>query len=73
MDGKRVATYKVNLNQIGIPLQRGQRYIEIEYRPTYFYYLRMISKAVIALLLVSLIVLSVKSFMTNLTKRDRSI
>ncbi len=68
-DGKRVATYKVNLNQVGIPINQGKNFLEIQYQPSYFYNLRMISKVVIVLVLVCLLVALIGHFRAQRSKR----
>jgi hypothetical protein len=47
---KVVTPTRVNLNQIALPLGKGGTYLEVEYKPQVFYWLRFISKILIGCL-----------------------
>lgn len=63
--------FRVNLNQIGVPISKGPSFIEIEYRPQLFYWLRMLSKLVVSgLLLIFVFCLQATARARPLTKKS---
>lgn len=65
VNGDNKTTYKLNLNQIGVPVYKGQNYVEFNYRPTVFYRLRVISRIVVVSLVLFLV------YATYVTRRKR--
>jgi hypothetical protein len=54
VDGRTVPLVTLNLNQIGVPVERGKHRIELEYQPTLFLRCRSVQRLTLALMTLSL-------------------
>jgi uncharacterized membrane protein YfhO len=50
VDGARAETFKINLNQVGVMLDKGSHTVEFEYRPTLYIWLLRLQLVVLFVL-----------------------
>ena len=62
VNGKRVAPVKLNLNQIGVLIEKGSNVVEFEYRPLLYIWFLRIQQVAMVILFVSGLVLAFRYF-----------
>jgi len=62
VNGKRVAPVKLNLNQIGVLIEKGSNVVEFEYRPLLYVWFLRIQQVAMVILFVSGLVLAFRYF-----------
>jgi len=62
--------YKANINQIAIPIDKGNHEIELKYRPTFYLFLYYIQKIAFVIIFVSLLFFMIKYIRTSKPSTD---
>ena len=64
IDGQSAEMYKANINQIAIPIEKGNHNIELKYRPTFYLFLYYAQKIAFVVIFVGLLFFTIKYIRT---------